>query len=302
MAVESPSTLLALFAAVLGPPASAALGKLTGVLFPLATLVVCTLADASTSVVLAAEVSHNNTSPVLHISAVVANCELLNKWEEVKVVGEQILLIVGVLVIHLGNFLFTIEHGEFLANLEARNKMTLLEVRAKTAVFGDVGEELQRHEYILLPWHGCEHLRVRNEMAVEEISRDGSGGHGRLRRSSHGGTVRRKPNWGHRGGSIVVSNTAIHGAAVGDVEGAGFLVRLGDCGCSQIKSGTGKHSITVLHGDVLDPNGRLHVVGSRHFGFRRFVRRHAVSVNVIGISSRVLMTDRWASSRSARGS
>lgn len=302
MAVESPSTLLALFAAVLGPPASAALGKLTGVLLPLATLVICTLADPSTSVVLAAEVSHNNAGPVLHISAVVANCELLNKREEVEVVGEQVLLVVSILVVHLRNFLFAIEHCELLANLEARNKMTLLEVRAKTAVLGDVGEELQGHEHILLPWHGCEHLRVRNEMAVEEISRDGSDRHGRLRRSGHGGSVRRKSNWGHRGGSIVVSNAAIHGAPVGDVKGAGFLVRLGDCWCSEIKSGTGKHSITVLHGDVLDPNGRLHVVGSRHFSFRRFIRRHAVAVNIVGISSRVLMTDRRASSRSTRGS
>lgn len=183
MAVESPSTLLALFAAVFSASASTTLGELASVLFPFAALVVCTLADASTCVILAAEISHNNAGPVLHISAVVADCELLDQWEEVEVVGEQILLVVGIFIVDLGFFLFFI-HGrhvlingsELLANLKARNEVALLEIRAKTTVLRDIGKKLQRHEHILFSGHRSDHLRVGNKVTVEEISRDGSGG------------------------------------------------------------------------------------------------------------------------------
>jgi hypothetical protein len=195
--VESPCALLALFAAVFGASASTTLGKLASVLFPFAALVVCTLADTSTCVILTAEISHNNAGPVLHISAVVADCELLDQWEEVEVVGEQVLLIVGIFIVDLGLLLFFI-HGrhvlingsELLANLEARNEMALLEIGAKTAVLRDIGKKLQRHEHILLSRHRSDHLRIGNKVAVEEISRDGSGGQRGLRRRVQRRTVR----------------------------------------------------------------------------------------------------------------
>jgi hypothetical protein len=47
VAVENPRAFLALFAAVLGTSAAAALSKLARVLFPPTALVVCTLSDAS---------------------------------------------------------------------------------------------------------------------------------------------------------------------------------------------------------------------------------------------------------------
>jgi hypothetical protein len=67
VAVENPRALLALFAAVLGTSAAAALSKLARVLFPATTLVVRTLPDASTRVVLSAKVAHNHACPVLHV-------------------------------------------------------------------------------------------------------------------------------------------------------------------------------------------------------------------------------------------
>jgi hypothetical protein len=214
--MESPCTLLALFAAVFGSSASATLGKLTSVLFPFAALIVSTLADASTGVVLAAEISHNHTSPVLHISTVVTNCELLNKWEKVEIVVKQILFVVSIFVVNLRNFILLIHSrrvlvngSKLLANLEARDKVTLLEVRTKTTVLRYVSEELQRHEHILLPRHGGNHLRVGNKIAVEEISRNSSGSHRRLRRRSHGRAVRRQSNGGNRGRVVVVDNATV---------------------------------------------------------------------------------------------
>lgn len=67
MAVEDPRALLALFAAVLCPPAATALGELARVLFPLAALVVSALTDAASGVVFPAQVAHDNTGPVLHV-------------------------------------------------------------------------------------------------------------------------------------------------------------------------------------------------------------------------------------------
>jgi hypothetical protein len=268
--MESPCTLLALFAAVFGSSASATLGKLTSVLFPLTALVVGTLTDASTGVVLAAEISHDHASPVLHISAVVADCELLNEREKVEVVVEQILFVIGVLVINLRNFILLIHSrrvlvngGKLLANLEARDKVTLLEIRAKTTVFRDVSKELQRHEHILLPRHGGNHLRVRNKIAVEKISRDGSSSQRRLRRRSHGRAVRGQSNGGNRS-RVVVHNATVQRRAMVNVECTGFLVSLGNCGRGQVESCATKHGVAVFHSDILDTNSGLQIIGARH--------------------------------------
>ena len=65
--MEDPRALLAFLAAVLGAPATTALGELARVLLPAAALVVCTLSDPSTRVVFPAKVAHNNAGPVLHV-------------------------------------------------------------------------------------------------------------------------------------------------------------------------------------------------------------------------------------------
>lgn len=96
MPVKHPSTLLAFLAAVLRPPASATLGKLACELLPFPALVVCTLSDAPTAVVLAAQVAHHHASPVLHVLAVVSDRELFDQRENVEVVWEQVLFLFGI--------------------------------------------------------------------------------------------------------------------------------------------------------------------------------------------------------------
>lgn len=66
-AVAAPGAFLALFGAVLGAAAAAALCELARVLLPLAALPVCALADAAARVVLAAEVAHDDAGPVGHV-------------------------------------------------------------------------------------------------------------------------------------------------------------------------------------------------------------------------------------------
>lgn len=187
--VERPSTFLALLAAILGTATSTALGKLAGVLLPLAALVVSALSDAPSGVVLAAEVPHHNTGPILHVGAVVPDCELFNERKEVELVGQQVLLVIGILVVDLRDILLAVEHGKLFANLESRDEVALLEVGAKAAVLRDVCQELERHEHVLFAGHSGKHLRVRNEVAVQEVAWDGGGGHGWLRRSDHCRTV-----------------------------------------------------------------------------------------------------------------
>ena len=98
VSVVCPGALLALFAAVLSSTAAAALSKLTRVLLPFPALPVGTLPNASPSVILAAQVSHNNTGPVLHIGTVVADCKLLHQREDVEVVWQCVLFFSTILL------------------------------------------------------------------------------------------------------------------------------------------------------------------------------------------------------------
>ena len=86
MTVEGPSTLLAFFAAVFGAATSTTLSKLASVLLPLAALIVSTLSNASSSVILSTQISHDDTRPVLHIGAVIAHGELFDQREEVEII------------------------------------------------------------------------------------------------------------------------------------------------------------------------------------------------------------------------
>jgi len=90
MSVEDPSTFLALFAAVLRPPTPSAFRKLPCKLLPFPTLIVCTLPYASSWIIFPAQVPHHNPSPVLHILTVVSYCELLDQWEDVKIIWQKI--------------------------------------------------------------------------------------------------------------------------------------------------------------------------------------------------------------------
>lgn len=138
MAVESPCAFLAFLTAVFGTPATAALRKLPCVLFPFAALVVGTLTDASPGVVLSAQVSHNHTGPVLHVCAVVPDCELLHEGEYVLVVGEEVFLFALIFFclqfgLQLGG-ISAVQKLDLLANLEFGDKVAFLEVLAKIAI------------------------------------------------------------------------------------------------------------------------------------------------------------------------
>ena len=78
VAVENPGTLLALLAAVFRSPASSALGKLSCELLPFPALIVCTLPNPTPTIVLAAQISHYNSCPVLHVLAMMADSEFLD--------------------------------------------------------------------------------------------------------------------------------------------------------------------------------------------------------------------------------
>lgn len=96
MSVEDPGALLAFLAAVFRPSASPAFGKLSCELLPFPTLVVCTLSNPASTVVLAAQISHHNSCPVLHILAVVSDCEFLDKREDIEIIWEEIFFFLGI--------------------------------------------------------------------------------------------------------------------------------------------------------------------------------------------------------------
>jgi hypothetical protein len=187
MSVESPRTFLTFLAAVLGASTSATFGELASVLLPLATLIVGTLPDAASSLVLAAQISHNDSCPVLHIGAVVAHSELLHKREEVEIIREDIFLVILLVANYLLFFLFffrvlkrsvlvAVKQGEVFADLQSRYEVALLEVGTQAAVLGDISKQLERHQNVLLARHCSQHLGVGDKLAVEKITRNGADG------------------------------------------------------------------------------------------------------------------------------
>lgn len=107
--MERPGTLLTLFAAVLCSAAPTALSKLPCEFLPFPALVVGTLSNATTGIVLAAQVTHNNSGPVLHIRAVVSNSELLYERENVEIIRKKVLLFELLILGILGRNDVTIE-------------------------------------------------------------------------------------------------------------------------------------------------------------------------------------------------
>ena len=89
MPMEDPGALLAFLAAVFRPSAPPAFGKLSGELLPFPTLVVCTLSNPAAAVVLAAQIPHHNSCPVLHILAVMSDCEFLDERKILKSSGRR---------------------------------------------------------------------------------------------------------------------------------------------------------------------------------------------------------------------
>jgi len=100
MPMICPARLLASLTAVLRLPASSALCKLSGKLFPLSTFPVSTLPDVASRFVLSAEVSHHNACPVVHISVIVPDCVFFNKREDVVVGWSAVFVVVVLFIIH----------------------------------------------------------------------------------------------------------------------------------------------------------------------------------------------------------
>lgn len=126
--VKGPGTLLAILAAVLGPPAPTALGKLAGELLPLPALVVGALPDAATRIVFPTEVPHDDTGPVLHVLAVMPHCELLHEREEVEVVRKKVFFLEHLFLGGNGLHVLAVQHSHLLSNLQPRNQVALEEV------------------------------------------------------------------------------------------------------------------------------------------------------------------------------
>lgn len=86
--VIGPRCFLAVLAAILCAAATAAFRKLPLELLPLPALVIGTLANPTSRLVLAAEISHNNRCPVLHVFRMVPDRELLDQWKDINVVRQ----------------------------------------------------------------------------------------------------------------------------------------------------------------------------------------------------------------------
>jgi hypothetical protein len=96
MPVENPGTLLAFLAAIFCPPTSAAFGKLPGEFFPFSALIVCTLSDPATAIVLAAQITHDNSGPVLHILTVMSDSKFFDEREYVEIVWEKVFFLLRI--------------------------------------------------------------------------------------------------------------------------------------------------------------------------------------------------------------
>ena len=142
-AVATPGTLLALFAAVFGPPAPPTFCELAGKFFPLAALPVCALSDAASAVILPAQIPHHYPGPVLHVSLLRRRrvlrvprggfCgELFNQWEYVV---RLLIILFDELVVPLlvklflcrkrvrGRIIVRIQHFQLAVDLQSWYKM-----------------------------------------------------------------------------------------------------------------------------------------------------------------------------------
>ena len=90
VAVEYPRILLAILAAILRATATSTFGKLTRELLPFAALIVRALPYATSIIVFAAKVPHDDPGPMLHIGRMVADGELLDKGKDIKIIWKQV--------------------------------------------------------------------------------------------------------------------------------------------------------------------------------------------------------------------
>jgi len=123
VAMAWPGLALTLLAAILSAAASTTLGKLASELFPFAAFVPCALPDTSFGFVLSTEISHDYTSPVLHVLRVMTNGELLHQWKDVVIIRLKEFLHVILVFLNWGGRTRgrAIKHLEFAIDLKSGN-------------------------------------------------------------------------------------------------------------------------------------------------------------------------------------
>lgn len=176
MAVVYPRGLLAILAAVLGTAATTTLGKLSLEFLPFAALVVRTLADATARLVLAAEIPHHHTCPVLHVLRVVTDSELLNQGKDVHIIWKKVFILLWLLDRRGAG---VIQHVEFTVNLELWNKVRMLEEGPEVAVLGYVGQKLKRHQNVFITRHCRQHTLSRGRCSIAVVESIGARNDGR---------------------------------------------------------------------------------------------------------------------------
>ena len=235
VAVVDPCGFLAIFAAVFGATAATTLGKLPLELFPLATLVVSALADATSRFVLAAEVPHHHARPVLHVFGMVADGELFYQRKDVDIVGQQV-LVLFLRVRNRGRRLGVVQQVHLPVDLEFGNKVGTLEIGPEVAVLGNVGQKLQGHQHVLVAGHQG-HDILGGHASVPEVQGVGAGGESRRIRIVRGLSRRKTQSTVGLRSAIVVDDAAVHLGPVRDVEGLCFLALFRGISHSQTASG-----------------------------------------------------------------
>lgn len=152
VAVICPRGFLAVLAAVLGTPATTALGELPLEFLPLPAAVVGALADSTPRLVLPAEVPHDDTRPILHISRVVPHRELLNQREDVDIIRKQILIHI-IRHVNRRGARPLVQHVDLTVDVEFRDHVGTLEIGPKVAVLRNIGQKLEGHENIFVTRH-----------------------------------------------------------------------------------------------------------------------------------------------------
>lgn len=222
VAMVNPRSFLAVFTAVLGAATASAFGKLALEFLPLAALVVRTLTNAASRLILAAEVSHDHAGPVLHVLRVVPNGELLNQGEDIDIIGQQVLILI--LELNRGRRVcVVIKEMQFPVDLESRHQVRALEIRSQVAVLGYISQELQRHQDILISGHSGENALSRWCISVAEVHGVGTRGKSWGVRVVWGlSRGKAQPAVGLRG-AVIVDDAPVNRRSMGDVESLGIL-------------------------------------------------------------------------------
>lgn len=223
-----------------------------------------------------------------------ADGEFFNQREDVGIIGQKILIfLVRSVDWREGT---VVQHMKLTVDLEFGDEMRTLEVRPQVAVLGDVGQELEGHQDVLVTRHRRQDTL--SSGAITEVQRVGTGDEsGRV--GVVGGIRRRQAQSTIGLPVFIVDDTPINARAVGYVERLGILT-LGRVGYRQIirVGDLIQHWPRVLH--AID----LHLVLNANNRFRRLARviiiahGRVIAVPVVRIARRgLLLPQCWTPGR-----